>query len=97
MIICSCAVITDTDIRRAVDWMRAADPYAVVTPGKVYRALGKSPECGGCIRLFVNSLRDDLNNDCPIELSALRVKKKETGSNEGRPLSHRVSEQGASQ
>ena len=97
MIICSCAVISDTDIRRAVEWMRAADPYAVVTPGKVYRALGKSPECGGCIRLFVNSMRADLNKGVPGELSALRVHTKERRSNEGRSLGHRVSEQGASQ
>ena len=76
MIICSCAVITDKDIRRAVEWMRAADPYAVVTPGKVYRALGKSPECGGCIRLFVDSLRADLDKGLPVELSALRIETK---------------------
>jgi len=97
MIICSCAVISDTDIRRAVEWMRASDPYAVVTPGKVYRALGKTPECGGCIRLFVDSLRADLNNNVPIELRALRIDRKERRSNEGRTLGHRVSEQGASQ
>jgi len=97
MIICSCAVISDADIRRAVEWMRASDPYAVVTPGKVYRALGKTPACGGCIRLFVDSLRADLNNDVPIELSALRIDMKERQSNEGRSLGHRVSEQGASQ
>jgi len=97
MIICSCAVITDKDIRRAVEWMRAADPYAVVTPGKVYRALGKSPECGGCIRLFVDSLRADLDKGLPVELSALRIETKERRRNEGRSLCHRVSEQGASQ
>ena len=53
MIICSCAVISSDDIDRAVAWMRAADPQVMVTPGKVYRALGKKAVCGGCARLFV--------------------------------------------
>jgi bacterioferritin-associated ferredoxin len=57
MIVCSCSHISDRDIRSAIAWMRASDPYALITPGKVYRALGKSPDCGGCIRLFVASMR----------------------------------------
>jgi bacterioferritin-associated ferredoxin len=57
MIVCSCARITDRDIHQAIAWMRAADPDALITPGKVYRALGKSPECGGCVRLFVENMR----------------------------------------
>jgi bacterioferritin-associated ferredoxin len=57
MIVCSCACITDREILSAIAWMRAADPYALITPGKVYRALGKSPDCGGCIRLFVANMR----------------------------------------
>ena len=60
MIVCSCARISSSDIRRAVDWMRASDPQTVVTPGKLYRALGKQPECGGCIRLFVAEMRGAL-------------------------------------
>ena len=51
MIICSCSGVTDRDIRQAITWMRASDPYALITPGEIYRALGKSAECGGCIRL----------------------------------------------
>ena len=57
MIVCSCSGITDRDIRRAIEWMRASDPYTLITPGKIYRALGKSAECGGCIRLFVENMR----------------------------------------
>ncbi|MEL6792407.1 MAG: (2Fe-2S)-binding protein [Pseudomonadota bacterium] len=60
MIICSCARISSTDIRRAVEWMRASDPQSVVTPGKLYRALGKQPDCGGCIRLLVTEMRGAL-------------------------------------
>ena len=61
MIICSCARISDKDIKSAIDWMRASDPQVVVTPRKLYRALGKSPDCGGCMRLFVASMRAELS------------------------------------
>lgn len=72
MIVCSCTGITDRDIRDAIAWMRAADPYALITPGKIYRALGTSADCGGCIRLFVARMRADVNLAVPTELSDLR-------------------------
>ena len=50
MIVCSCTGMTDRDIHEAVIWMRAADPLTLITPGKIYRALGKAPQCCGCIR-----------------------------------------------
>ena len=74
MIICSCARISDRDVEAAIDWMRAADPAAVVTPGKVYRALGKSPVCGGCAPLLVARMRASLEgrDAVPAELRGLR-------------------------
>lgn len=68
MIVCSCAVITSDDIHRAIAWMRAADPDTIITPGKVYRALGKRPECGSCITLFVARMRVDENTAVPVDL-----------------------------
>lgn len=56
MIVCHCQSISDHDIRAAVDWMRAADPQTLITPGKVYRALGKRADCGGCMPLFLDTL-----------------------------------------
>jgi hypothetical protein len=50
--------------------MRASDPYALITPGKIYRALGKSAECGGCNRLFVEHMRCDEQMAVPTELPA---------------------------
>jgi bacterioferritin-associated ferredoxin len=35
VIICHCQSISDHDIRAAADWMRAADPQALITSGKV--------------------------------------------------------------
>ena len=72
MIVCSCTRVTDTDIRDAIAWMRAADPYTLITPGKIYRALGKTPDCGACIRLFVERMRLDDNLAVPVELRNLR-------------------------
>lgn len=72
MIVCSCARVSDKDIRDAIEWMRASDPYTLITPGKIYRALGKSAECGGCIRLFVDSMRQNDDLAVPRELRGLR-------------------------
>ena len=68
MIVCSCSGVTDRDIREAIAWMRAADPYTLITPGKIYRALGKSVDCGGCIRLFVEKMRARRQPRRPVEL-----------------------------
>ena len=76
MIVCSCAVISSDDIHRTIAWMRAASPDTIITPGKVYRALGKTPDCGGCIALFVATMRQDrrtaVPTDLPDELRGLR-------------------------
>ncbi|WP_417272076.1 (2Fe-2S)-binding protein [Celeribacter halophilus] len=72
MIVCSCNAITDRDIHAAIDWMRAADPQTIITPGKVYRALGKTPECGGCMSLFLSSMRQNDNLEVPAELRGLK-------------------------
>jgi bacterioferritin-associated ferredoxin len=57
MIVCHCMAITDHDIRAAVGWMRAADPDTVITPGKIYHALGKRADCGGCMPLVLDTMR----------------------------------------
>lgn len=57
MIVCHCQRISDRDIRAAVAWMRAADPETIITPGKVYHALGRRADCGGCLPLFLDIMR----------------------------------------
>lgn len=56
MIVCHCAGITDKDIHTTTEWMRAADPETLITPGKVYRALGKKTDSGGCLPLFLGTM-----------------------------------------
>ena len=57
MIVCHCQRISDTDIHAAIDWMRASDAHTIITPGKIYHALGKRPDCGGCMPLFLDTMR----------------------------------------
>ncbi len=79
MIVCHCHAITDTDIRAAVRWMRAADASTVITAGKVYRALGKRADCGGCMPIFLETMRSDASFEIPADLRGLRagVRKRE--------------------
>lgn len=96
MIVCHCQAISDRDIHAAIDWMRAADDATIITPGKIYRALGKSPECGGCMTLFVAKMRTNTNLEVPAELRGLRQANfRRSIEDEGRSQGHRISEQGA--
>jgi bacterioferritin-associated ferredoxin len=56
MIVCSCNVISDHDVRAAVS---AADALPR-TPGQVYRCLGCSAECGRCARAIKKILDEAL-------------------------------------
>jgi bacterioferritin-associated ferredoxin len=51
MIVCSCTLITSEDIAEAVAELRTEDPLVVLTPGLIYRRLGKRPSCGNCLPL----------------------------------------------
>ncbi|MGR3460801.1 MAG: (2Fe-2S)-binding protein [Roseovarius sp.] len=95
MIVCHCMAITDTDIRRAVDWMRASDPETVITPGKVYRALGKRADCGGCLPLFIDTMSEQSTLAVPMHLRVLRRAPTQGDLNERRPEGNRLSQQGA--
>ena len=95
MIVCHCTQISDHDIRAAIDWMRAADPETIITPGKIYHALGKRADCGGCMPLFLDTMRacDKLCVAPPILRSGTTSWKEP--SHEGRREGHRVSQRRA--
>jgi len=90
MIICHCMSITDREIRAAVDWMRAADPDTLITPGKVYRALGKKAECGGCLPLFLDTMQQCDSLVIPTEARGSRRAATQGESDEGRREGCRV-------
>ena len=72
MIVCHCQSISDRDIGAAINWMRAADPQTIITPGKIYHALGKRADCGGCMPLFLATMRGNGNMEVPMQLRQLR-------------------------
>ncbi|WP_425106207.1 (2Fe-2S)-binding protein [Ancylobacter sp.] len=69
MIVCSCNVLSDRQIRSAVSETTAP----VRTVGQVYRCLGCSAQCGRCART-IRKLLDDVNASacsvCPRECPA---------------------------
>ncbi len=67
MIVCHCNRISDQDIDRAISWMRASDPHAIITPGKVFRVLGKKANCGNCMQLFLDIMRK--NDNLPVKVN----------------------------
>lgn len=94
MIICHCTGITNHQIIAAVGWMRAADPDTVITPGKIYHALGKRADCGGCMPLFLDIMRNCASfKVATTHPSSHPIPNLGTGaSHEGRSQSHRLSE-----
>ena len=95
MIVCHCQSIADHDIRAAIDWMRAADPETIITPGRIYHALGKRADCGGCMPLFLATMRSSDNLEVPTNLRGLRRRAGKDTTHEGRPEGHRLSERSA--
>ena len=66
MIICHCTRITRAEILSTIDWMRASDPDTIITPGKIYRALGKKADCGDCLPLFISEMERSDNLGVPV-------------------------------
>jgi bacterioferritin-associated ferredoxin len=58
MIVCSCNVLSDTQIRAAV---ADATPRSAA---QVYGCLGCSPQCGRCVRT-IRRLMDETLGTCP--------------------------------
>jgi bacterioferritin-associated ferredoxin len=63
MIVCSCNVLSDSDIRTACQ----ARENAPRTAGQVYGCLGCSPQCGRCVRTIKRIMDEALGGaDCPV-------------------------------
>lgn len=90
MIIYHCQTITGHDINAAIDWMRASDSKTIITTGKVYRALGKATECGGCLPLFLSTMRDNGNLEVPMHLRNLKPAATQENHHERRQESHQL-------
>ena len=82
MIVCSCSMITSRDIEDAVHALRTADPLVVLTPGLIYKYLGKRPSCGNCLPL-ITKLMVAYDDEDPSAQTSLAVRRG-TGSPGGR-------------
>lgn len=48
MIVCHCNVLTKQAITQAIEELVSADRFRLITPGLVYKQLGKRGKCCGC-------------------------------------------------
>jgi len=58
MIVCSCNVLSDVDVRSALN------EAAPRTAGEVYGCLGCSPQCGRCVTT-IRRIMDEALDACP--------------------------------
>lgn len=59
VIVCSCNVLTDKELRRAARELQSGPDGVIVTPGAVFRALGKRPRCGGCFKAIIPIIHEE--------------------------------------
>ncbi len=80
MIVCSCAVISCSDIEQAVAELMCAPNALLPTPGAVFRHLNKRMNCCTCAPVAVEAIyaaMDRLQHDtrvCPYALAEARNK-----------------------
>jgi hypothetical protein len=61
MIVCSCLVITDEDIERALVEIMSQPDAPLPTPGVVYRHLSKKMVCCSCSPLAVSTIYEKID------------------------------------
>lgn len=83
MIVCSCAVISDKDLERAVLEIMSQPNAPLPTPGVVYRHLQKTMQCCGCAPLAAETIyakMEDLEQRglvCPCACATAKTKLKD--------------------
>jgi bacterioferritin-associated ferredoxin len=86
LIVCSCNVLTDKELRRAARELQSGPERSVVTPGAVFRALGKRPRCGGCFSTIIPMIHEEAADEAAAPAAkqqAQAPEKKEKAGNEG--------------
>ncbi|MGV3550320.1 (2Fe-2S)-binding protein [Rhizobium sp.] len=62
MMVCSCNLITDKDIKEVITSLLDEDCWQLIVPGKVYHAMQKRGRCCGCfpnvVDLIVKTTED---------------------------------------
>jgi hypothetical protein len=62
MIVCSCSVISDTDIEEALIEIMSQPDAPLPTPGVVYQHLSKKMVCCGCAPLAVSTIYEKIDH-----------------------------------
>jgi bacterioferritin-associated ferredoxin len=67
LIVCSCNVLSDTQILAT---LRHQDPARPLSPGQAYRCLGCAPRCGRCVAtvraLIANARLENCDVGCGV-------------------------------
>jgi bacterioferritin-associated ferredoxin len=79
MIICSCNVLSDKQLREAADEMRADPNGKVPTPGAVFRHLDCRPRCGSCFPSVIDIIHEK-SSERNEQTDAQSVQQKRTAS-----------------
>jgi bacterioferritin-associated ferredoxin len=58
MLVCQCNIISDTEVRAVIRALLDEDPWAIVVPAHVYRALAKHCKCAGCVPNVVDIITE---------------------------------------
>jgi len=103
MMVCHCNLITSGDIEAIVRSILNEDPWQLVVPGHIYRALQKRGDCCGCIpnlvdiitrvteeyHLAMEGKSADLNR-VRQRLQSMRDAKRKGGDREGKREGYRA-------
>ena len=60
MILCSCTVIDSAALAQTVRDILHDDPYAVITPGRLFHRLGRRMKCARCVTLMDAKIAEEL-------------------------------------
>jgi bacterioferritin-associated ferredoxin len=87
MMVCSCNLITDKDIKEAITSLLDEDCWQLIVPGKVYHAMSKRGRCCGCFPNVVDiivktteeyhAIRASEGEEVVVFMERLRVFKEE--------------------
>jgi bacterioferritin-associated ferredoxin len=70
MLVCQCNVISDREIREIILSFLREDPWEIIVPAKVYRALETRCKCAGCVPNVVDMITA-VTEDYHLQLAAL--------------------------
>jgi bacterioferritin-associated ferredoxin len=85
MIVCSCNVLTEARILATGETLAREAPGRIVTPARVFRALGVKPQCMVCFSEVRGILaRAGLTVTCPEPLASVAEEGEDLGALSGR-------------